>query len=138
MDVLNYLRKEIKEYYPESKELQLSGFFANQRRFNFYFEIAPEERHLLYLSWDGDYDRFTLKSLEFSSQQVLIELINVYPQTGSKSFNIGKPVSTVSFECRAQGQLTALEFIGLIHFDKEVKTLSGQQLMQSVDPRLTE
>jgi hypothetical protein len=134
MDVLNYLRGEIKSYFPESNELQLSGYFSNQRRFNFYFEIAPKQRHLLYLSWDGEYDRFTLKSLEFSNDDVLKALMDTYPDKGSKSFNIGKPVSVVSFECRGQNKLSALEFGGNIRADIHAREMSGQELMQSIDP----
>lgn len=134
MDVLHYLRGEIKSYFPESKELQLSDHFTNYRRFNFYFEIAPNQRHLLYLSWDGDYDRFTLKSLEFSSNDVLQVLVNDYPTKGSRSFNIGKPVSIISFEGKGQNQLSALEFAGIIQANIHAKDISGQELMRGIDP----
>ncbi|MCF0051750.1 hypothetical protein LXM25_16910 [Dyadobacter sp. LJ53] len=134
MDVLNYLRNEIKAYFPESSELQLSSAFANQRRFNFYFEIAPQQRFLLYLSWDGDYNRFTFKSLEFSSEEVLRTLAGAYPEKGSRTFNIGKPRSTVSFESKGSGSLSALEFKGVIGFDTAAKEISGRELMECVDP----
>jgi hypothetical protein len=134
MDVLNYLRDEIKAYFPESCELQLSSAFANQRRFNFYFEIAPEQRFLLYLSWDGDYDRFTFKSLEFSSVDVLRTLADAYPEKGSRTFNIGRPRSTVSFESKGNGNLSALEFKGEINFDTNAKEISGRELMKCVNP----
>ncbi|SKB51256.1 hypothetical protein [Dyadobacter psychrophilus] len=134
MDVLNYLRDEIKAYFPESSELQLSSAFANHRRFNFYFEIAPQQRFLLYLSWDGDYDRFTLKSLEFSSEEELERLAAAYPEKGSKAFNIGRPRATVSFESRGGNNLSALEFKGAVRLDTNVKELSGRELMQCVNP----
>jgi len=134
MDVLNYLRDEIKAYFPESLELQLSSAYANHRRFNFYFEIAPQQRFLLYLSWDGDYDRFTFKTLEFSSAEVLRTLADAYPEKGSRTFNIGQPRSTVSFESRGNGNLSALEFKGEIRFDTSVKEISGRELMECVDP----
>ncbi|MCF2502651.1 hypothetical protein L0663_04635 [Dyadobacter sp. CY107] len=134
MDVLNYLRDEIKAYFPESSELQLSSAFANHRRFNFYFEIAPQQRFLLYLSWDGDYDRFTFKSLEFSSEEVLRALADAYPEKGSRIFNMGQPRSTVSFESRGGGRLSALEFKGIIHCDISAGEISGRELMECVDP----
>ena len=134
MDVLKCLRDEIKAYFPESCELQLSSAYANHRRFNFYFEIAPRQPFLLYLSWDGDYDRFTFKSLEFSSEEVLRTLADAYPEKGSRAFNSGQPRSTVSFESRGEGGLSALEFKGAIRREITAKEISARELMECVDP----
>lgn len=134
MDALNYLRKEIKCYYPESSELLLSGSFANHPRFNFYFEIKPGARFLLYLNWDGDDLRYTLKCLEFSDWENLERLTNSYPTIGSKAFNIGQPRALISFLYHADNRLTALQFKGEINGETSPQEISGSELMQGLDP----
>ncbi|MCF0058457.1 hypothetical protein [Dyadobacter sp. CY356] len=69
MNAIDYLRDEIKLYFPESSELVLSGVFAQRRRFNFYFKIRDKYPYLLYLNWDGEYDQFILKCLEFANEE---------------------------------------------------------------------
>ena len=97
MNTIDYLRDEIKRHFPESSELQLSGDFAQRRRFNFYFKIKDKYPYLLYLNWDGEYDQFILKCLEFVNEEILEKLIAEYPESGAKTFNLGKPCFTVSF-----------------------------------------
>jgi hypothetical protein len=132
MDALNYLRHEIKSYFPESSELQLSESYARQPRFNFYFEVLPGERFLLYLNWDGD--RFTLKCLEFIGSDMLKGLMNAYPEWGSRVFNAGKPRATVSFDYYEKDRLGALKFFGNISEQIHSHEISGKQLLQCVDP----
>ena len=134
MDALNYLREEIKSYFFESTELQLSSAYANQRRFNFYFEIASGQRFLLYLSWEGDDERFTLKCLEFSDWETLKKLIDAYPETGSKAFNIGQPRSTISFFYLGKDRLSALDYKGVIKGHIDSSEISGRQLMGCINP----
>lgn len=134
MDALNDLREVIKSYFSDSSELYLSSSYANLRRFNFYFQIAPEQRFLLYLNWDGDGSRFTLKCLEFDSLETLQKLTDIYPDAGSKAFNIGKPRSVVSFFYQGENRLSALEFKGEIGLHIDSREISGNQLLQCVDP----
>ncbi|NIJ54787.1 hypothetical protein [Dyadobacter arcticus] len=134
MDALNYLRKEIKSYFPESSELMLSSYFANHPRFNFYFKIIENERYLLYLNWDGDDLRYTLKCLEFNDWETLKGLIDFYPSAGSKAFNIGKPRTVISFLYREEGRLAALEYKGAINHQTDSPEISGNQLLRGIDP----
>ena len=134
MNAIDYLRDAIKTYFPESSELHLSGFYKNHRRFNFYFEIKAECPFLLYLNWDGDEDRFTLKCLEFINPEILRKLVSAYPDTGSKAFNIGKPRSVVSFFYLGENRLSALEFKGTISLNIESNEITAAQLMQCIDP----
>jgi hypothetical protein len=134
MEALNYLREEIKSYFFESTELQLSSAFANHRRFNFYFEIATGQPYLLYLSWEGDDERFTLKCLEFSVPDILKKLIAAYTNIGSKAFNIGQPRSTISFFYLGKDRLSALDYKGVINGHIDSSEISGRQLMGSINP----
>ncbi|WP_353719279.1 hypothetical protein [Dyadobacter sp. 676] len=132
MHSLDYLREEIRTYFPESKELQLSPAFDGQRRFNFYFEIAPGQRHLLYLNWDGDIDGFTLKCLEFPDAALLRELAGAYTEKGSKMFNIGQPVATLSFVYQGKDNLRVRNYKGKAHIDSH--EISARHLMYAVNP----
>lgn len=132
MESLEYLRSEIKIYFPESKELQLSSAYDGQRRFNFYFKIAKEQRHLLYLNWDGDGDRFTLKCLEFPNAPTLGELCAAYTEKGSKMFNMGQPIATLSFIYRESDRLSVTGYKG--NRNPESPEISGRQLMYCVNP----
>ncbi|WP_342088331.1 hypothetical protein [Dyadobacter sp. OTU695] len=132
MNSLDYLRDQIKTYFPESKELQLSAAFDGQRRFNFYFEIAPGQRHLLYLNWDGDIDGFTLKCLEFQDAALLEELIGAYTEKGSKMFNVGQPVATLSFVYQGNDNLRVRNYKGKTHIDSH--EISARNLMYAVNP----
>lgn len=132
MESLEYLRNEIKTYFPESKELQLSAAYDGQPRFNFYFEIAPEQRYLLYLNWDGDGDGFTLKCLEFPDVVTLCELADAYTDKGSKMFNIGRPVATLSFVYRGADHLSVTGFRGRNNPDS--REITGRQMMYTVNP----
>jgi hypothetical protein len=134
MDALNYLRKQIKTYFPESSELILSSSFATHPRFNFYFEIKPGERFLLYLNWDGDDLRYTLKCLEFRDWEVLKRLIDAYPTIGSKAFNIGQPRALISFLYRDDDRLAALQHKGSINGSVDSEEIIGAQLMHGLDP----
>jgi len=136
MEAIDDLRKEIKSYFPESSELQLSSSYAQHRRFNFYFEIKKDYAFLLYLNWDGDSDRFTLKCLEFSDPQTLDALIAAYPQSGARTFNIGNPRSAVSFIYLAQNRLRVTERRGVINATDESGEISGNQLIRCIDPIL--
>lgn len=89
---------------------------------------------MLYLNWDGEYDRFILKCLEFTEAEILNGLIKAYPEIGSKSFNIGQPRSTVSFIYRDQNKLTVLDLKGSIHAEIDSNEISGLKLMQCIDP----
>jgi hypothetical protein len=132
MNSLDYLRDQIRTYFPESKELQLSPAFDGQRRYNFYFEIAPNQRHLLYLNWDGDIDGFTLKCLEFPDLILLNELIGAYTEKGSKVFNIGQPVATLSFVYQGNDNLRVRTYTGKTHIDTH--EISARNLMYAVNP----
>lgn len=132
MNSLDYLRDEIRTYFPESKELQLSEAFDGQRRFNFYFEIAPEQRHLLYLNWDGDIEGFTLKCLEFPDPVLLKELTEAYSEKGSKMFNIGQPVATLSFVYQGKDNLRVRNYKGRTHIDSH--EISARNLLYAVNP----
>lgn len=134
MEAIDYLRGEIKSYFPESTELRLSGIA--QRRFNFYFEISENTPFLVYLNWDGEYDRFILKCLEFASAEILAELIRTYPETGSKVFNSGKPKSTISFIFLGENKLSVSDFKGSSSVLIESKEITGNTLMQCIDPQL--
>jgi len=134
MDALKYLREAVKSYFPASRELQLASTNANLRRFNFYFEIDTGNRFLLYLNWDGDDDRFTFKCLEFADPEKLNTLILRYPEIGTKTFNIGKPRSAVSFLYLKDKVLSALEFKGVINSDHQSSEINGRQLMEYIDP----
>jgi hypothetical protein len=133
MEALDFLKKELKSYYPESAELQLSPAYAGQRRFNFYFSIEDRQRFLLYLNWDGD-DRFILKCLEFSDTPTLRKLMEAYYDAGSKSFNAGQPRSAVSFVVHNNAHIRALEFRGVINGDGHPRDLGPDELMRSVAP----
>jgi hypothetical protein len=132
MNSLDYLRDQIKTYFPESKELQLSSAFDGQRRFNFYFEIAPGQRHLLYLNWDGDIDGFTLKCLEFQDATLLKELTEAYTEKGSKMFNVGQPVATLSFVCQGNDNIRVRNYKGKTHIESH--EISARNLMYAVNP----
>jgi len=132
MNSLDYLRDQIKTYFPESKELQLSSAFDGQRRFNFYFEIAPGQRHLLYLNWDGDIDGFTLKCLEFQDAAILRELAEAYTEKGSKMFNAGQPVAMLSFIYQGNDNLRVRNYKGNTHIDSH--EISARNLMYAVNP----
>jgi hypothetical protein len=134
MEALNYLRNDIKSYFAESSELCLSDHFTSFRRFNFYFEIVPGTAYLLYLNWDGEYNRFTLKCLEFEHAALLKGLIDSYPDAGAKVFNVGKPRSTVSFLYRADHVITSLDFRGDIRHYAHHQEITTRQLMECVDP----
>ncbi|MCE7060857.1 hypothetical protein [Dyadobacter sp. CY343] len=134
MDALTYLRDGIRTYFSESTELQLGGKLATQRRFNFYFKINPAEPYLVYLNWDGEEDRFTLKCLEFSDPGQLNQLVAAYPETGSKVFNAGKPRSAVSFLYQGKSRLSRLHFNGVINEKIEAPEIDAPQLLRCVDP----
>jgi len=134
MDAIDYLRGEIKSYFPESSELRLLD--TQQRRFNFYFKIKADSLYLIYLNWDGEYDKFILKCLEFPDAEILTGLIKAYPETGSKIFNIGKPKSTISFICLDENKLSVSDFKGPSSVNIDSKEISGNQLMQCIDPNL--
>lgn len=132
MNALDYLRDEIKIYFPDSRELQLSSAYDGQRRFNFYFEIAPDQKYLLYLNWDGDIDGFTLKCLEFPDAPVLKELAEAYTDKGSKMFNMGRPVAALSFVYHDKDKLRVRDYKGGRHLDS--KEISARNLMYAVNP----
>jgi hypothetical protein len=134
MELLNDLRQFVKSYFPESSELQLSSAFAGHRRFNFYFKIIDDCPFLLYLNWDGDYDRFTLKCLEFSSNDLLQQLIKSYTDIGSKAFNVGRPRSRVTFSYLEKNRLVNLNFDGNVHDYGHYQEMNGEQLMHCIDP----
>ncbi|MCE7040281.1 hypothetical protein [Dyadobacter sp. CY312] len=134
MDSIDYLRDEIKSYFPESTELQLSSRYDKQPRFNFYFQIVSDYRYLLYLNWDGEGYRFTLKCLEFSSKELLSQLIADYTDGGSRVFNVGQPKSTISFIYREKDNLSGTEFKGTNSSAFDSNAMSGKELMQCVDP----
>jgi hypothetical protein len=134
MDAIDHIRGEIKSYYPKSAELQLSNAFARHRRFNFYFKIEPDIPYLLYLNWDGDGDRFTLKCLEFETHEMLTSLVAAYPDKGSNVFNIGRPRSAVSFIYYEKSRLRSTELRGIICAEIHYNELDLQKLMECVDP----
>jgi hypothetical protein len=134
MDALNYLREEIRNYYPDSRELQLSGNLANQLRFNFYFEICAGQRFLLYLNWDGDGNGFTLKCLEFVDAVVLTKLIASYPEFGSKVFNIGQPRSIIAFLYKENNRLQPRSVRGILNEQLDMSEITGNCLLQCIDP----
>ena len=136
MDSIDYLRDEIKSYFPESTELQLSSRYDKQPRFNFYFQIVADYRYLLYLNWDGEGYRFTLKCLEFTGEELLSQLIADYTDGGSRVFNVGQPKSTISFLYREKDNLSGTEFKGTNSFAFDSNAMSGKELMQCVDPAL--
>ncbi len=136
MDSIDYLRSEIKLYFPDSEELQLSSHYAQQRRFNFYFKIKDEYPFLLYLNWDGDGDRFTLKCLEFNSAETLDMLASIYPGKGSNTFNMGKPKVTVAFIYRGENRLFVSELKGSDQWDIHRTDITADRLMQCLDPAL--
>ncbi|MBE9465166.1 hypothetical protein ACFP1I_15870 [Dyadobacter subterraneus] len=136
MDAIDYLREEIKTYFPESSELQLSGEFAQRRRFNFYFKIKDNSAYLLYLNWDGEYDQFILKCLEFTNAEILEKLIAQYPLNGAKTFNLGQPCLAVSFIYRSENRLAVLDFKGPVDAEIHSREISGNKLMTCVDPDL--
>ncbi|QRR00571.1 hypothetical protein [Dyadobacter sandarakinus] len=134
MNALDYLRSEIKSYYPQSAELTLSQRFASHRRFNFYFSIEPDCRFLLYLNWDGDGEGFTLKCLEFNNHELLSRLMTSYHDNGFKAFNAGKPKTAVSFLYRGNDQLYVHELKGTPHTDLHARDISASRLMECVNP----
>ena len=136
MDPIDYFRNEIKSYFPQSTELTLSKAYAQHRRFNFYFTIKENYPYLLYLNWDGEGDRFTLKCLEFKTAEILSGLAAAYPENGSKSFNAGQPKTTVSFIFRNQDNLAVTEFRGSESNQLKGSEIIGKRLMESVDPEL--
>ena len=132
-DALQHLRTDIKSYYPDSAELLLSGALAGQPRFNFYFEIAPGQRFLLYLNWDGDGYGFTLKCLEFPDVETLQKLIDAYPANGSKVFNMGQPRSAVSFSYMPKSTLRPFSSRGVLNSELPSEVSSGE-LLTCIDP----
>ena len=136
MNAIDYLRDEIKRHFPESSELQLSGDFAQRRRFNFYFKIKDKYPYLLYLNWDGEYDQFILKCLEFVNEEILEKLIAEYPESGAKTFNLGKPCLTVSFIYHGENKLAVLDFKGPTDSEIHSREITGDKLMAFVDPEL--
>ena len=134
MDAIDYIRGKIKSHFIESNELQLSGYFANHPRFNFYFSIKEDSCFLLYLNGDEEGKRFTLKCLEFSSAELLKTLIIAYHAAGSKAFNIGQPRSTVSFINLGEDKLALTEIKGNIKGNMDSQEISGDKLMECVDP----
>jgi len=137
MDPIDYLRNEIKSYFPESSELKLSSAFAQHRRFNFYFKITNNSSFLLYLNWDGEGNEFILKCLEFTSVEILNKLILAYPEAGSKAFNIGQPKSAVSFIFRGENNLYIANCKGSNDSNINFNEISGQKLMECIDPELS-
>jgi hypothetical protein len=134
MNAIDYLRGEIKAYFHDASELQLSSRFAAHRRFNFYFKIKNDCPYLLYLNWDGEYDRFILKCLEFGQAEILDKLIAEYPENGAKTFNLGQPYRTVTFIYKGENRLSVLDFKGPVDGDIQSSEITGYELMQSVDP----
>jgi len=134
MESIDYLRREIKTYFPESQELQLSSYFAQHRRFNFYFQLTNDYRYLLYLNWDGDGNHFTLKCLEFESPELLDSLIAEYPEKGAKSFNIGHPKLMVDFLYRDQDRLYVTDYKGETQEPIQHIEITRNKLMECVDP----
>ena len=136
MNAIDYLRGEIKSYFPDSSELQLAGELAQHRRYNFYFKIKDINSYLLYLNWDGEYDQFILKCLEFGNEEILEKLISAYPETGAKAFNQGQPCLTVSFIYRGENKLAVLDFKGPVDAEIHSREITGTKLMACVDPAL--
>ena len=134
MNPIDYLRNEIKSYFSDSCELLLSSIYAQNRQFNFYFKITDNYPFLLYLNWDGEYDRFTLKCLEFNNPERLNQLIADYPEKGAKSFNEGQPKLTVAFICYGENKLSVIDLKGISHVDVQSGDISGEKLMECVDP----
>lgn len=134
MDVIDYFRDELKEYYPESAELLLSSRFDNQPRFNFYFQIKADCPYLLYLNWDGEGRYFTIKCLEFSDAALLTQLASDYTEKGSRVFNVGQPKSTLSFLYKGENKLNGTEFKNTNSFHFDHTSMSGREVMQCVDP----
>lgn len=134
METIDYLREEIKSYFPHSAELQLSSTYAQQRRFNFYFKITDHYPYLLYLNWDGEYDRFILKCLEFADAQTLTGLMSEYPDKGARTFNIGQPKCTVSFIFHTADKPSVIDFKGPENVYVQSGEISGEALMKCVDP----
>lgn len=136
MNAIDYLRDEIKLYFPESSELQLAGDLAQHRRYNFYFKVKDAYSYLLYLNWDGEYDQFILKCLEFVNEEILGKLIAEYPEMGAKTFNLGQPCLTVSFIYRGENKLAVLDFKGPVDAEIHSREISGNKLMECIDPEL--
>ena len=134
MNPIDYLRNEIKSYFPESRELLLSRVYIQKRQFNFYFKIKDNYPFLLYLNWDGDYDRFTLKCLEFSTSETLDRLIADYPEKGARTFNEGKPKTTISFIHYGTNKLSAIDLNSVPHSNVHSENIAGAKLMACVDP----
>jgi len=134
MEAIDYLRTEIKSYFTESSELQLSSYFAQHRRFNFYFKITGNYPYLLYLNWDGEGNHFTLKCLEFNSCELLDTLIAEYPEKGAKSFNIGQPKLMLDFIYRDQDRLYVTDYKGGSHEHVYAHEITRRKLMECVDP----
>lgn len=134
MKTIDYLRNEIRCYFSESSELLLSNSYAQNRQFNYYFKITDNYPFLLYLNWDGEYDRFTLKCLEFSNAERLNQLITDYPEKGAKSFNEGQPKRTISFTHYSENRLSIIDIQGMTHPELHSGDISGSSLMACVDP----
>lgn len=137
MKSIDYLRGEIKSYFPKSSELLLSSIYAQNRQFNFYFKITANYPCLLYLNWDGEYDRFTLKCLEFSSPERLDQLMADYPEKGAKSFNEGQPKRTIAFIYHSENRLSIIDTKGIARDKVHSGEISGVTLMECVDPAQT-
>jgi hypothetical protein len=133
MNAIDYLRSEIKSHFHDSSELLLPGH-SDAHRFNFYFKITNDCPYLLYLNWDGEYDRFILKCLEFGQAEILDKLIAAYPENGAKTFNLGQPYRTVTFIYKGENKLSVLDFKGPVDGDIQSSEITGHELMQSVDP----
>lgn len=134
MEAIDYLKNEIKYYFTESSELQLSSYFAKHRRFNFYFKITSNHPYLLYLNWDGEGNHFTLKCLEFNNTETLETLMSEYPDKGAKCFNIGQPKSMVDFIYRDQDRLYVIDYKGALQEQVRSNEITRNRLMECIDP----
>ena len=134
MEAIDYLRTEIKAHFPESSELQLSSYYAQHRRFNFYFKITDNYPFLLYLNWDGEGNHFTLKCLEFTDPDTLQSLISDYPEKGAKTFNAGKPKLMLDFIYRNQDGLYITDYKGGNQEFVHSHEITRKRLMECVDP----
>lgn len=136
MEAIDLLRGEIKSYFPESSELQLSGYFAKHLRFNFYFSLKASHPYLLYLNVDGDSNRFVLKCLEFHSTDILHNLIESYPEFGSKVFNIGQPKSTASFIYLSENRISVQNVKGSVAEYVQIHQITIQDLVARIAPEV--
>ena len=134
MDAIDTLRGEIKSYFSESSELQLSSYFAKHPRFNFYFSLKANTPFLLYLNVDGDSNRFVLKCLEFNSANILDSLIESYHESGSKVFNSGQPKSTISFIYRDINRLSVQNVKGSVAECIHSQEVTVTELLAAIAP----